>query len=659
MIDQYPFVGRLKEKQWIHLQLDQADFNFRVLNVYGTGGIGKSSLVEYFRWAAEMRNVPFLLLDSRDFSHTPAGFSLKLLESSKFRLDDKSHVVETAWNKLNRLAVPDRLIIAIDTYEEMLDMDFWLRTSFLPGLSGRALLVLSGRYRLSDDWNAWPLMRKSIHFMPLEAFDLQTSADFAELHGIKAIPQIERLHTISNGHPLTLSLFVQKPEIIQEFYDEESTELAETLKKISSRWLREIPSPGLQVLIEAASMIRIFNQESLESMLQTPVDPADFDRLTALSFVKRSRRGWFIHDGLRKALLLDFRLRKPQQYQQLRIQGMIHLYRQFEAAKPKDEKAVILFDLLYLMRGQSFVRAVFMDENEDHGYFFKTIRADSVGEMKQYMQMVLNNPRDVAEEYVDPHTLKRHTLQKTHAFIRKAYSLIDPDLFLPLGEDVIRLLMNNRGEPGGLIVFLPIHRESLPLLQRYPCSRSYFAALTAEKLKELETPPNAPAGWFLYHIDMIGDSSPPARQHFFEMFMKLFIRGGLFVISSPIDYIIQVNKELGFREVPEAGHADLGPQLWSTTLEIDLRGDRLNAYIQNTVSAAGVRPGPVIPEGMYGLSDREREVAHMLMECETNAEIAKKLHIAEITVKKHMSQVYQKLKVKNRTECIKKLMSQE
>ncbi|EXX84705.1 LuxR family transcriptional regulator [Paenibacillus darwinianus] len=208
-----------------------------------------------------------------------------------------------------------------------------------------------------------------------------------------------------------------------------------------------------------------------------------------------------------------------------------------------------------------------------------------------------------------------------------------------------------------MIVFLPIHRESLPLLQRYPCSRSYFAALTAEKLKALDTPSNAPAGWFLYHIDMIGDSSPPARQHFFEMFMKLFIRSGLFVISSPIDYIIQVNKELGFCEVPEAGHADLGPDLWSTTLEIDLRGDRLNAYIQNMVNAVGVKLGSVIPEGMYDLSDREREVAQMLMECDTNAAIAKKLHITEITVKKHLSQVYKKAEVKNRTEFVKKLMS--
>lgn len=658
-VDSNSFIGRQPEKQWFQSQLDQADFSVRVLNVFGTGGIGKSSLLEHYRWMARSSGVPFLLLDSRDFPHTAPGFALKLLENlhSGHANESGAPLVQTAVRQLNQFAERTRLVLAVDTCEELLSMDSWLRSSFLPGLTGRILFILSGRCKLTEEWSASPSIMRFIRFMPLGAFDLSACAEYAALHGNHAQPRIDLLHAVSHGHPLTLSLFLHKPEMLQEFISGDSMDLAETLKMISSRWLRELPSPTFRSLVEAASMIRIFNQESLENILRTSVDAVDFDRLSALSFVRRSRRGWFIHDGLRKALLLDFRLRKPGQFQQFQLRSTTFLYQRFKASRQEDEKALLLFDLLYLLEGESAVRATFMDESDDHQYYFKTIQADSVGELQRYMRKVLDDPRDIELDYVDPRTLQKHTLVKPHAFIKKAYSLIDADAMLPLGPEVIRLLMNPKGESAGLVVFVPIHRESLPYLQQNPCSRPYFATLSRGQLNELASPPDLPAGWFLYHIDFIGDHSAPARQLFFQMFMKLLIQGGLFIISSPLDYFIKVNRELGFRDVPGAGHAEFGANLWSATLELDLRGDRFHAYIDNMLHASGAATGTAENFLFSKFSEREREVARMLLECETNAEIAAKLHITEITVKKHLSQIYKKAEVRNRSEFLKKLIS--
>ncbi len=49
----------------------------------------------------------------------------------------------------------------------------------------------------------------------------------------------------------------------------------------------------------------------------------------------------------------------------------------------------------------------------------------------------------------------------------------------------------------------------------------------------------------------------------------------------------------------------------------------------------------------------------MLLVCSTNAEIASRLRITEITVKKHLSRVYEKAHVKNRAEFLRKLMRKE
>ena len=53
---------------------------------------------------------------------------------------------------------------------------------------------------------------------------------------------------------------------------------------------------------------------------------------------------------------------------------------------------------------------------------------------------------------------------------------------------------------------------------------------------------------------------------------------------------------------------------------------------------------------MEPLSEREREVLVMLAQGIPNKEIADKLHIAEGTVKNHVSTILAKLQVDNRTQ---------
>lgn len=56
------------------------------------------------------------------------------------------------------------------------------------------------------------------------------------------------------------------------------------------------------------------------------------------------------------------------------------------------------------------------------------------------------------------------------------------------------------------------------------------------------------------------------------------------------------------------------------------------------------------------LSERELEVIKLIVEGNTNREIAIKLHFAEITVKKHVSSIYKKLNVSNRSKAVRKYL---
>jgi DNA-binding NarL/FixJ family response regulator len=64
-------------------------------------------------------------------------------------------------------------------------------------------------------------------------------------------------------------------------------------------------------------------------------------------------------------------------------------------------------------------------------------------------------------------------------------------------------------------------------------------------------------------------------------------------------------------------------------------------------------------EGLLGaLTAREHQVLEKLLEGLTNNEIGEALGIAEVTVKLHVRQIYQKIGAKNRAQAVKIVLTQ-
>ena len=95
-------------------------------------------------------------------------------------------------------------------------------------------------------------------------------------------------------------------------------------------------------------------------------------------------------------------------------------------------------------------------------------------------------------------------------------------------------------------------------------------------------------------------------------------------------------------------------QIRDAIIELRNGGAPMSPYIARRVIQSFQKPA-VAPQGV--LSDREREVVHLLAQGLQYKEIADGLHISYETVKKHLRNVYGKLHVQNKVEAINKFRS--
>jgi len=100
-------------------------------------------------------------------------------------------------------------------------------------------------------------------------------------------------------------------------------------------------------------------------------------------------------------------------------------------------------------------------------------------------------------------------------------------------------------------------------------------------------------------------------------------------------------------------------------LELDKKNSEIQKYVlqintlKNKIEDKNPFLNKVLTEkfNMLGISKREIEVLHLIVDGHSNDEIAQQLFVSKNTVKTHIKHIYSKLDVKNRIEAIRKVNS--
>ncbi|WP_028594265.1 LuxR family transcriptional regulator [Paenibacillus assamensis] len=671
-------VGRDRELKSFATILGDETFSHKIINVYGTAGIGKSFLLDELQRQARMADACCITIDCEHLVKTPEAFCraiLQVLDRSAASASSTStfaDIAELCIRSLNGVSSA-RTVLFIDVYEQLAVMDQWLRDYFLKQLNNNVLIVIAGRHVLSEPWFISPVWRQFIYRMPLSEIDYPSVERYAGYNSIIDYEQIQKIWQHSKGHPLTMSLITYISQQVD--INETNTPLEDygTLPYIVNQWLREVPEESQRNLVETAALLRIFNQESLSVVISREITLSEFHQLIRFSFVRKVNNGWTVHALMRELINRELLSRAPRLFEDRRTRVLLYYYNKLLHAPNPLSAEQETTELLYSF-GDAALRAFI------HWFDLSPCRFEPIGsvdkhEIETYMQQRHREAKDIKIELNDPHTNQRFDISLTSE--ESCYTLrhLNIDALLELGSDVFWTMKDTSGAIIGLAVIIPINQRTLTYLQQSSRSAAYFNSLSPEQMQEMEVLDPARSGWFIETIDTLDFEDPMQQAAIGHLLLAMMLTGELIVESpAPFPYFIMAHDSLGFERVQGATHYGYDGITPTPTFVFNRKGEQfiqhihqllnqtdlgrkllsLKAVEESTLNPALSLVDPILVHP--DLTPREKDVAKLLEKGLTNAEIASTLFVSEITVKKHMTSMFGKLNVNNRTQLLKKLL---
>lgn len=652
-------VGRHQEINGFKELLLGTNLEKRLVAVYGTGGIGKSFLLDAFRYIAELHDVCMITVDSRDIVHQPLDFCKQAVHLLEARLNAYSAIepetVTVCIRRLNELASKQRWCLAVDTYEEMAELDHWIREHLIKQLDRSILVILSGRNALQGAWKMSPYWRRSMVSIPLQDLSYSDVRDYLHQLAITDENIIHWIWTKTKGHPLTLSLSAQTSSLHELVHLQET----EILPFITKQWLKEVPNPELRKLVEIAAVLKHFNQESLAYVLDQQVTTEDFYQLTSLSFVRKVKRGWLLHDLVRAAFSQELHSRAPVYYTSSKRRCIKYYYDQMtRTAGVAGDISLEASDFFHYL-GDELIRQFFNQDAVTNS--LETLDESNLAEAERYIERRKQTATETRIPFIDPKT------NQTSEFIitpeQNLFNLKHIHLreLLQLAPNIVKLLRKPSGEVVGMIAVIPIQESTLHYLLNKPLSSAYFSSLSQEQLDEFAAPADTPPGYYIQTMDVLNYSDTTLLADTGHFFITLLLTGG-FVAGSPppIPFATEIHHRLGC-EMSEAVHYDYDGVTPTHTFTTDTRGGKLKSYLQKMISRLGMGEivgGELAAEPLNPpLTDIQRSIVELVVQGMTNGQIAQKLFLSEITVKKHLTSIFHKLNVRNRAQLVNKIVS--
>jgi hypothetical protein len=341
-------IGRERERAALLELLDRETPLVAV--VHGIAGVGKSALLQAAAMDARARGARVIALDGRTLEPTERGFLTSLGEALGTPLTTIADATEA-------LAGDARVLLAIDTHEQLRLLDTWLRQAFVPALPQNARLLLAGR----DAPSAWQRdLGDLVRTIRLDNLSDEAARALLRRAGV-AGTVAGRVTRLARGHPLSLQLaagaLAERPGLSAE-----DAVLGAVVEELACLYIDGL-DPMTRRALDAAAVVRRTTLTLLEAMLPDDDPAALFGALRALPFVEIGAEGLLVHDTVRVAASTLLQASDPARHRAHRRAAWHRLRSELRSAGRADLWRYTA-DILYLIENP-IVRDAFFPSGSD------------------------------------------------------------------------------------------------------------------------------------------------------------------------------------------------------------------------------------------------------------------------------------------------------
>ncbi len=566
--------------------------------VHGPAGIGKTTLVR-----GSLTGPKVLFVDAREVEPTPMTCLAHL--GTLIGVTGQPVLTEIA----DAVAAAETEAVVIDSYERFAVVDGWLRNSLLPALPAHVTTVLAGRNPPNVAWRAAPGWR---HLLAELRLGPLTEREAAELVARRGLPPdlAARARGFGRGYPLALELACEAlsrhpglavggppAEVVEELVDVLLGDLEADVREA----------------VEAASVLRRITMPALAAVLDTT--PAELQRLwTALRdlpFATVHPHGVDLQAVVQDVTARSLELRDASRARELRRRAA-------RAALGTVGRApgwAATADLLHLVQNPVVRNAFIPPTGVQHPV--ESARASDLPEVLEISRRHVGRSEATLVEawwrhHPDGLSVARDADGKVQAF----------GLVVDAAE-VAHELVRDDAAAAGMVADL--RARPLPPGARALLSRQMLTAdRGAQPCPELA----------LMTVDL--------KRTYLEMRPDLL---RVYTVAEFGGAMAEMIAALGFAPV-EGGEA---AGLWALEMPEGSVDAWIARHIELETSPSAARTDAPLPAVLSTLSAREREVLAALAEGLTNHELADRLFISERTANRHLSNIFPKLGVRNRT----------
>ncbi len=608
------FVGRDRERARLAGLLVRGS-DPAVVFVSGPGGIGKSALVTA---TVAGLDLPAVTLDGRMVEPTPAGFLSALADNVG------SSPIPSAAQAGAELEGRGVAVLVVDSFERLNLLDAWLRNEFLPALPADSTTVLVGRRPTNVAWRTAPGWRQLLAEMVVGELTDDDAAALIARRGLSA-DGAARVRHFGRGHPLAVEMAAEAVarHADLDLSDGPPGEVIEALFEV----LIDDLDPAERRTVEAAAILRRVTRPLLSAVLDRDGQDVDaaWRTLRELPFTSMTRIGLELDPLARNVIAGGLEIREPGYVAEVRRSAAGAALRDAGGGRSWDGTA----DLLYLVQNPVIRNSYFPPGDQQHPV------EPAVHDDREEILSISrrhDGPDGAAaiEQWWTAHQagfmVCRGVSGEVTAF-SAVVRLSELDTRLAGVDPVVAAVLND------------VRRRPLPTDAEVLLLRSALGRRRGE-----------------YPSPELGSMVVDLKRLYLELRPRLT---RVYAVVGDWDSVGQVMRIMGFGrvgpEIPVGSRLvhlcalDFGPGSvdgWLARHVLVESGESVAADPANGL--------PWLPESadrapVAQLSAREREVLAALADGLTNMELAERLFISERTANRHLSNIFTKLGVRNRT----------